>query len=92
MNNFIYNLYTYQSKSAHEDEERIKDFLHRIEPFKNAHSISEAKELAEKILPSKDESTSFYIGNLKCTVYNRKNHFKLSIDTPEQFVSYNFVE
>jgi hypothetical protein len=50
------------------------------------------QELAEKILPSKDESTSFYIGNLKCTVSNRKNHFKLSIYALEQFVSYNFVE
>ncbi len=33
MNNFIYNQYTYQSKSVHEDEEKIKDFLLRIEPF-----------------------------------------------------------
>ena len=90
MNNFLYEQYSIRSNNEHESDAKEKEFLSRIEPFKTVNTLEDARKLAEKVIPTKAEVTSFYIGQLKCTVCNTEKLFRLSIDSPEEFVSYNF--
>ena len=90
MDKFIYNQYAAEQQRAVEDSEKSKAFLERIKPFKDVTNLSEAKELAARILPVKEDITTFYVGNIKCTVINKENLFRLCIDSPQEFICYNF--
>ena len=90
MNNFLYEQYSFKSNSEVVDNNNEQNFLSRIKQFDNVYSLKDAKELAQKIIPSKNGRTSFYVGKFKCIIYKSKDFYRLSIDSPEEFVSYNF--
>lgn len=69
---------------------KIKDFKERIAAFENITTIEEAKALATKILPTANEINRFYISDAKCVVINRDDLLRISIDTNEEFICYNF--
>lgn len=90
MSNFFYNQYNSVQAMAIEEQEKSKQFLERIEPFSTVETLDEARELAEKILPSKEGLTSFFVGNIKCTIVNKKDMLRISVDSPEMFTCYDF--
>ena len=90
MDKFLYNQYTSAHAVEQEDKNKAKAFLERVEPFTTVHTIAEARELAKKILPTKENISYFNVGNLKVTVVNRDDMFRLSIDSPEEFICYDF--
>lgn len=69
---------------------KLNDFKERIVAFNNVSTLEEAKELATKILPTSNEINHFYIGEAKCTIVNSENTFRICLDSPEEFLCYNF--
>lgn len=70
--------------------DRIKEFKSRIEKFSGVASLKEAKDLALKIMPTSNEINRFYIDNAKCVIVNKDDMFRISLDTPDEFISYDF--
>ena len=87
---YLYKQYTLQQTQNIQEEEKVKAFLERIAPFAEISTLEEAKTLAKQILPTKTDVTSFYIGKLKCTVVNRQEELRISIDTEDEFICYSF--
>ena len=85
-------LMQYQAISGFEAEKsnKINEFMHRIAKFKDVTSLEDAKELATKILPTANEVNRFYIENAKCVVINKDDMFRISLDTAEEFIAYDF--
>ena len=85
-------LMQYQAVSGFETQKsnKIKEFMERLAKFENIETLSEAKELATKIMPTANEVNRFYIENAKCVVINKDNMLRISLDTPEEFISYDF--
>lgn len=90
MSNFFYNQYNSVQEMAMNEKEKSNQFLERIEPFKGIKTLKEAQELAQKILPAKEGLTSFFVGDIKCTIVNKKETLRISIDSPENFTCYDF--
>ena len=90
MSDFLYNQYNSAQKETLENKEKEKEFLKRIEPFKNVSTLEEAKELAKKILPVKEDITGFSVGNISCKIVNNENLFRISINTADEFICYDF--
>ena len=87
---YLYKQYTLQQSQELQDKEKAKAFLERIAPFAEVDSLESAKALAEQILPTKEDVTSFYVGKLKCTVVNRNDELRISVDTEDEFICYDF--
>ena len=87
---YLYKQYTLQQTQEQQDKEKAKAFLERIAPFAEVDSLEKAKDLAKQILPTKEDVTAFYVGKLKCTVVNRTNELRISIDTEDEFICYSF--
>ena len=71
--------------------DKLKEFMKRVEPFKIISSFDEAKDLAKRILPTANEINRFYVGNSTCIVVNREDLLRISIDTAEEFICYDFT-
>ena len=69
----------------------VSDFLLRLEKFGDITTLEDAKDLAQKILPVPNDINTFKVGNAKCTVINREDMFRVCVDTPEKFISYDFT-
>lgn len=86
-----YDMLKFQQSITKQNEEKLENFKQRLNEFKNAQTLYEAKELAKKIMPVKDGKTVFRIGEAKCIVINTDNLFRICLDTPQEFLSYDFV-
>ena len=85
--------YTQQEVMAQierQNAEKYKNLVERVSEFENISTLEEAKELAKKILPTSQEMSRFTVGKSNCVVINTKEHFRISIDSPEEFISYDF--
>jgi len=94
-NNIPLELYLYQQYDAmHDIEESNKrkyvQFLNRLKQFESITGLKEAQELMKKILPVSSKITRFAIGNAKCVILNYPNLFRISVNSPTEFISYNF--
>ena len=69
---------------------KYEEFKSRMKEFDTVHTLEEAKELALKILPTSNELTRFNVGNAKCTIVNRADLLRISLDSNSEFISYNF--
>jgi len=78
------------SKEKH--NEQIELFKLRLEPFKNAETLEEAKEILQKTMPVQLDRTTFYIGNAKCVIVNKENQLRICLDTPDELINYDFID
>lgn len=78
------------NRENNDKKEKVENFKKRLTEFKNINTLSEAKELMEKIMPVKLERTVFFIGDAKCTIISKHNLLRICLDTPQEFISYNF--
>ena len=58
--------------------------------FDNIDNLESAKELAKRVIPTKEEITTFYVGNAQCTVANRVDRLVITLDSSEEFICYSF--
>ena len=90
--NILYKQYNVISQLEVQNRQKYQNFKTRIAEFANVDTIEMAKALADKILPVANEVNFFDIGNAKCIIINRENLFRISLNSPEEFISYDFVK
>lgn len=88
---FNYNSMESIVKNAQQNEDKYAEFKERIVQFEKIKTLEEAKELSEKILPVAKEHNQFKIGDAVCTIVNRPDMFRISLDSAKEFISYDFV-
>ena len=81
-NQSLYNQYDAQRQIELANKEKYNKFKERIQQFSNISTLEEAKELANKILPTAKEINRFSIGSAKCVIINKEDNFRISVDTP----------
>jgi hypothetical protein len=89
--NYTYLQYSVSADAEKSKREKYLAFKQRIENFKLVRTIEQARELAQKILPTSNEITMFDVGNAKCVVINSLDLFRITIDSPEECICYDFV-
>lgn len=90
---FNQQFYQYSSVADAErkNQEKYKEFKERISRFEKVDTIEAAKALAKEILPTANEINMFDIGNAKCVIINREDCFRISLDSNDEFICYDFV-
>ena len=88
--NYNYNMAEAQSKLSGQNREKYEEFKERIAQFAKVDTIEEAKSLSAKILPVSQEINQFKVGLGTCTIINRSDLFRISLDSEEEFISYDF--
>ena len=78
------------NKVQNQSTAKVKEFKTRLEAFNNVSTLDEAKELAKNIMPVSLDINHFRIGDAKCVIINKPDIFRISIDTAEEFISYDF--
>jgi len=86
-----YNMLQFQQSVQNQNKEKLESFKKRAEEFQNISTLQEAKELAQKIMPMKTGRTMFNLGEAKCTIINEDNLFRICINSPKEFICYDFV-
>ena len=74
-----------------EREEKYLQFKERISKFENIVTLDEARSLAKQILPTAQELSQFRVGVAVCTVVNKNDMVRISLDSDKEFICYDFV-
>lgn len=90
MERSMYENYSIAQQQALQDDGKYNEFLERLKSFSEVSTLSEAKDLATKIMPTSQEKTTFYIGSAKCVVINTSSSLRISIDSAKEFICYDF--
>lgn len=86
---FFLAQYNYsQTESDIDSKERA--FKQKIARFKNIHNLDDAQKLAKEILPTAMEHSFITVGNIKCKILYNNDSLRISIDSPTEFISYDF--
>lgn len=80
-----------QEQEKEAKDERAEKFKTRLNEFQNVFTLEEAKNLLQKNMPVVLEKTTFYIGKSKCVIINTDKQLRILYDSPEEFISYDFV-
>ena len=75
-----------------QNKSKFENFKKRIKEFETVSTLEDAKALAEKILPIANEKNIFRIGPAKCTIICNEELFRISLDSEEEFIAYDFVK
>ena len=80
-------------KIEQQNKERIENLKKRILEFEKLSEIPEVKEFLANNFKNTDgqEVTEFNLGESKCVIINRDNFVRITLDTPEECISYDFV-
>ena len=71
---------------------KLAGFRKKLDAFKTVSTYEEAHELREKTIPVKLDRTTLYMGNAKCVIINTHNQVRISFDSPQEMISYDFVK
>jgi len=87
-----YNMLFPAHKSEHEKkDEKLENFKKRLEQFKGIKTLAEAKELLQRTMPIALDRATFFIGKAKVVIVNYENRLKICLDSPKEFICYDFV-
>ena len=85
-----YRNYALALQLDYQDTQKAKELKERVRPFAEVQTLKEAQELAQRVIPTKWPYMSFYVGNAKCSVINKPDAFRISIETSDEFICYDF--
>lgn len=88
---FYYRQFEEIKKTEDESAKKFSDFKERIKPFASVSTITEARELSKKILPVKSDVTIFRVGGAKCTIIDKPDMFRITLDNDTEMLCYDFV-
>ena len=80
-----------QSANHNTNDEKIEQFKQRLDAFRKVSTLKDAKELLAKTMPIKLDRTTFYVGKAKCIIINNENQLRICFDSPDEFISFDFV-
>ena len=87
---YQYNQYAIANAQDIQDKDKADELKVRLLPFASVETLADAQKLAKEILPTNQVYTSFYVGNAKCSVVNKPDSFRISVDTADEFICYDF--
>lgn len=87
---YQYNQYAIAKAQDIQDKEKADELKVRLLPFASVETLADAQKLAKEILPTSQAYTSFYVGKAKCSVVNKPDSFRISVDTADEFICYDF--
>ncbi len=90
MDAYQYNQYLAAQTSSITDKQKADELKQRMAHFTNIATLKDAQKLAKEIMPTNQEITTFYSGSAKCTIVNRKDLLRITIETSDDFVCYDF--
>ena len=90
MSNYFYNKYNADQQYVLENNEKASDLANRISQFGSVGSFDDAIKLADKIIPTVNELTNINSGNAKCTVFRTKKQLRITLETSDDFICYDF--
>jgi len=88
---YDYNSLQIRADIEKQNKEKYEQFKERISQFAEIETIEDAKALSSKILPVSQEKNQFKVGLGVCTIINRSDLFRISLNSEEEFISYDFV-
>ena len=91
MDIYQYNQYLSAQQSAVSNKEKSEELKNRMKEFMSVVTLEDAKKLASKIVPTSQEITVFYSGDAKCTVVNRADLLRITLETKEDYICYDFT-
>lgn len=77
-------------KLQQQQTEKLQNLKERVMKFSDITTLEDAKLLASDSFRVSSEFTEFSISNAKCTIINKDKLFRISLNTPEEFISYDF--
>lgn len=80
------------NQSEIDAEQEYNKFKEKLKVFEGITSLSQAKEIAKKFLPCKDEKNYLRIGNAKCVIISRGDVFRICIDSDKEYICYNIIK
>ena len=86
-----YNATKSEAEISKENEEKLLQFKERIKCFENIVTLEEAQEMSRKILPVAQEYSQFRVGNAQCIIVNKADMLRISLDSNDEFICYDFV-
>lgn len=86
-----YNAAEQEVNIAKEREQKYLQFKERISKFENVVTLDDARALAKQILPTAQEMSQFRVGTAVCTVVNKSDMVRISLDSDKEFICYDFV-
>ena len=89
-NSFLYQQYSENTKMVNNYKDNVDDLEHRVNKFKGISSYEDAIKLANEIMPTNREITSFSSGNAKCTVVKKYNLLRITYESLNDFICYDF--
>lgn len=73
-----------------EIDSKERELKQKVARFKNIHNLEDAQKLVKEILPTAIEHSFITVGNLQCKVLNSNDTLRIIIDSPTEFISYDF--
>lgn len=86
-----YNAAEEEARIIKEKEQKYLEFKERISKFENIVTLDDARALAKQILPTAQELSQFRVGAAICTVVNKDDMIRISLDSDQEFICYDFV-
>ena len=90
MNDFFYNQYTSAQDFNQGEKKREDKLMEDIKRFEMVSTLDEARKLADEILPQKQNSCNFYVGDVRCTVVSDSSSFQICVETKKEFLCYSY--
>ena len=86
-----YEIQTIQLQIQKESEQKAENLKNRINKFSELSTLDEAKELAKTAFRAEKEYQEFAIAGVRCVIVNKKDSFRISYDSPTDYVCYDFA-
>lgn len=90
MNDFLYNQYIATQGFNLEEKKREEKLMADIKRFEVISTLEDARKLADEILPQKQSSCNFYVGDVRCTVISDNSSFQICVETKKEFLCYSY--
>ena len=88
---YKYNAVIEEASIRKAKEEKYLQIKERLSKFDDIVTLEEAKELAKNVLPTAMDVSTFQVGTATCTVINRPDMIRISLETEREFICYDFV-
>ena len=86
-----YDVQAMQLKIQKENQEKAENLKGRIDKFADLTTLDEAKELAKTAFRAEKEYQEFAIAGVRCVIVNKDDSFRISYDSPTDYVCYDFA-
>lgn len=79
-----------EQQVENQNRAKVENLKNRLSKFESVESLSEARDLVKKTLPVANEINRFRVGNAKCIVINKEDLIRISVDTDDEYLCYDF--